>query len=349
MLDIYRLFESGNNDAVINLLVAQLALQLFHIGVSEWVDIFDIDLLSLYNHSIAVSNSESTTKKKVEVVDSDVVDPDDMKQEEVTEVLENTENIEISQNAENLENVEISGNVPLTEVTEISEVEKPQNVESAQVTDHDVDDGVNVEVVEQKEQEIETENVENNGTDNGTANEIETESDEMKEPVPSPPASPQPLSQSLSADAEDNATVSAPELLKENSVDIDSLTQSMSTEERTEVLNQKKAASKGTARRKQSVTLLKLENDILNDPQAMTPEAQSPEKSASPSIITMIGGGGMVQNNAATLSLRQRALLAFQTKVGESAHIFDEMLRFLVKIFGFLVKMLRFSVKCLDS
>ena len=58
LLDFYRLFESGNNDSIINFLIAQLSLQLFHIGVSEWVDIYDIDLLSLYQHSITVAEQK---------------------------------------------------------------------------------------------------------------------------------------------------------------------------------------------------------------------------------------------------------------------------------------------------
>lgn len=263
LLDVYRLFEGGNNDAIINLLVAQLALQLFHIGVSEWVDVYDIDLLSLYNHSIAVSNRGATPAEALR---------DDAKQAAVQNVDQKNGGIS-----------------------------KVEEVEVALSSDHGVD--AVVVAVEAVEDEAIL----------SMDDEVESADEEQKE-CPLPSATPQPLSQSLSADADGDAAVSAPEHLKESSVDIDSLTLSLSTEKRTELLNQKKAASKGLNRRKQSVTLLKLENDILSDPEAATasPDSVGSKSSSSPSAVTMIGGG---MGNNGTLSLRQRALLAFQTKV----------------------------------
>ena len=89
LLDFYRLFESGNNDAIINFLIAQLSLQLFHIGVSEWVDIYDIDLLSLYQHSITVAqqkqNGTYIEQNDDEKMDEDDEDEDEYEEEEETE------------------------------------------------------------------------------------------------------------------------------------------------------------------------------------------------------------------------------------------------------------------------
>ena len=75
---------------MVNFLVAQLALQLFHIGVAEWVD---IDLLSLYQHSMMVAQRKGKSKQKLALDDDDgdELDDEDDEEEEGEEAFEEDE------------------------------------------------------------------------------------------------------------------------------------------------------------------------------------------------------------------------------------------------------------------